>query len=51
MRKREIIKNKTVMWSKIKTLSEDEGYNKSKIARILCIHRETVRKYLSMSES
>ena len=51
MRKREIIKNKTVMWSKIKTLSEDEGYNKSKIARILGIHRETVRKYLSMSES
>lgn len=51
MRKREIIKNKTVMWSKIKTLREDEGYSKSKIARILGIHRDTVRKYLSMSES
>ena len=51
MREREIIKNKTVMWSKIKTLREDEGYSKSKIARILGIHRQTVRKYLSMSES
>ncbi|MBR5651837.1 MAG: hypothetical protein IKW93_06450 [Bacteroidales bacterium] len=48
MRKREIIKNKTVMWSKIKALSEDYGYNKNKIARILGIHRETVWKYLSV---
>ena len=51
MRERDIIKNKTVMWSKIKTLSEDEGYSKSKIARILGIHRQTVDRYLSMSES
>ena len=51
MREREIIKNKTVMWSKIKTMREDEGYSKSKIARVLGIHRDTVAKYLSMSES
>ena len=51
MREREIIKNKIVMWSKIKTMREDEGYSKSKIARVLGIHRDTVAKYLLMSES
>jgi transposase len=50
MKVRQIIKNKTIMWSKIKELS-DEGYSKSKIARNLDIHRDTVRHYLSMSES
>ena len=51
MREREIIKNKTIMWSKIKEMSEKSGYSKSRIARELGIHRQTVRKYLSMSES
>ena len=37
MRKRVIIKNKTFMWSKIKTLSVDEGYSKSKNSPYTCI--------------
>lgn len=50
MSDRTIIKNKTIMWSKIKELREREGYSKSKIATVLGIHRQTVSKYLSMSE-
>ena len=50
MRERDIIKNKTIMWSKIKEMSEQSGYSNSKIARELGIHRQTVSKYLSMSE-
>ena len=42
--------NKIVMWNKIKKLS-DEGLNMSQISRELDIHRDTVRKYLSMSLS
>lgn len=38
------------MWCKIKQLKETERYSNSKIARILGIHRDTVRMYLKMSE-
>lgn len=31
-------------------MKEDEGYSKSKIARVLGIHRDTVSKYLSLTE-
>lgn len=52
MQERIIIKDKTIMWSKIKMLKEDKGYSNSKIARLLGgIHRQTVAKYLSMNES
>ena len=50
MRERDIIKNKTIMWSKIKEMSEKSGYSNSRIALELGIHRQTVSKYLSMSE-
>lgn len=46
MQVRRIIKDKTIMWSKIKMLKEDKGYSNSKIARILGIHRQTVAKYV-----
>ena len=42
--------NKIVMWNKVKNLSAD-GLNMSQISRELGIHRDTVRKYLKMSES
>ena len=51
MSDRTIIKRKLIMWSKITELREKEGYSKSKIARFLGIHRQTVSKYLSMSEA
>ena len=42
--------NKIEMWNKVKNLSAD-GLNMSQISRELGIHRDTVRKYLKMSES
>ena len=50
MRHRGIIKEKTVMWSKIQEM-RTQGMSKSKIARELGINRETVSSYLSMDEN
>jgi transposase len=41
---------KIVMWYKVKELSQNEGLNKSQIAKELGIDRGTVRRYLSMDE-
>ena len=49
METRLIIKNKLIMWLKIQELRAI-GYSKSKISRVLEIHRDTVRHYLTMDE-
>ena len=38
------------MWNKVNELSR-QSYSQAQIAQLLGIHRDTVRKYLSMSES
>lgn len=40
---------KYLMWYKVKELYS-KGLNKSQISSLLCIHRQTVSKYLSMDE-
>ena len=41
---------KLVMWNKVREL-KSFGFNKSQISRELGLHRDTVARYLSMSES
>lgn len=50
MKHRGIIKEKTIMWSKIQEMYS-QGKSKRKIARELGINRETVSRYLSMNET
>lgn len=42
-------KRKYIMWYNVIELNS-QGFNKTQIARILGIHRDTVRRYLKMSE-
>jgi orotate phosphoribosyltransferase-like protein len=48
--KAQVKAKKLVMWYKVKDLYENQGLNKSQIAKELEIDRGTVHRYLSMDE-